>query len=190
MMMLHYIKFVFQITPKERQSAETFYLSKIGAEICSVSADEETTLMAHHPRYQELCEIYGEPIIKRATASSVHPDSLAAGMVRCTLQMENNGSDSPEDMETVERDVPRRFTVSNLLSIVGKAFGIDRPGLLELQAELESERRILKPATRPIGMFLEGSSAKILVRWDKERVEQCTQLKSSTASNSVDPRLV
>ena len=139
-------------------------------------------MTSRHPRYLELCEKYGHPIIKRVTASSVHPDSLAAGLVRCILQMDENDSGESDGTEIVECEVPRRFTVSNLLSIVGKAFGIDRPGLLELELELTSEKRIMKPATRPIGMFVEGPSARILVRWDKERVKHCMQLKDTITS--------
>lgn len=53
------------ITPAERTNAEVFYLSRIARQLSSVPEGSESTVLALHPRYRELCAAYGEPAVVR-----------------------------------------------------------------------------------------------------------------------------
>ena len=55
------------ITPQDRRNSELYYLSLIGKELSASSSSEEQHIVESHPRYDELCEIYGPPVIKRTT---------------------------------------------------------------------------------------------------------------------------
>ncbi|KAJ6171099.1 Leucine-rich repeat typical subtype [Penicillium chermesinum] len=58
-----------KISPQDRSNAEMYYLSLIGKELSAASEGELSRIIATHPRYGELCEIYGEPAITRALVS-------------------------------------------------------------------------------------------------------------------------
>ena len=57
--MLNYSK----ITEKERLNAEKYYLNEITAELMAVDQDRRHEVLSRHPRWTELCEEYGEPVI-------------------------------------------------------------------------------------------------------------------------------
>ena len=54
------------VTPVERQNAELYYLSTITKELTNASTPaEEEQIHESHPRWSELCGIYGEPVVSR-----------------------------------------------------------------------------------------------------------------------------
>ncbi|KAF2793341.1 RNI-like protein [Melanomma pulvis-pyrius CBS 109.77] len=118
------------ILPKERLNAESYYLSLIGRELTFAPPHLEKQILASHPRYKDLCEEYGEPVVNRG-ASSVNPNSLAARLIRFTFYLGESakralaqiGSDG-KDAEKFEAEIPMSFTAYSLLGVVGKRFGI------------------------------------------------------------------
>ncbi|KAH9845300.1 PAC2-involved in the stabilization of microtubles [Teratosphaeria destructans] len=181
-----------KITDKERLNAETYYLNQIAISISSVaSVHEEEAVKAAHPRWTELCEEYGEPIVLNKTdQGDVDPSSLAARLLHITFVHAN---------DTWEDEVPKAFSIYDLLGMVGKRLGV-MPLKLRLvhetgekdpvrsvgageggpdwwdssdedegsgpgaRAENRVERHVeLVAGTRPIGTYIEGSSARVRV---------------------------
>lgn len=111
-----------KVTEKERLNAETYYLSLIAAEIAkSSSEDEADGVRKRNPRWSELCEEYGEPAIIRQRKKGVmvdgevDPDSLAARLVNVTFS---------HDGKTWVEEIPKAFTVYEVLGLVGKKLRI------------------------------------------------------------------
>lgn len=70
-----------------------YYLSLIGKELSATSEEEESRVLAAHPRYSALCELYGEPTITRAVVADgsgtrvIHPRSVAARLVKMAFRL-------------------------------------------------------------------------------------------------------
>jgi hypothetical protein len=129
------------ILPKERLNAESYYLSLIGKELNFAPATLEKQILASHPRYKELCEEYGEPVINR-DANKVNPNSLAARLIRFSFHLSESAKTAlarsqPERKshgDTFEAEIPISFTAYSLLGVVGKRFGI-KPMMCRLVCE-------------------------------------------------------
>lgn len=84
-------------------------------------------MLANHPRYKGLCEIYGEPeiVTKARAAGDPEAGTLEARIVRFTFRMSNDGATGAEE-KVVEKkqDIPRTIDVYRLKGIVGRLFGI------------------------------------------------------------------
>lgn len=120
---------VLQITPKERLNAEAYYLSQIGKELSLSPDSAKASIIARHPRYAELCATYGEPAIERKVLDEIHPNSLAARLVRCRVRLGPSFETSSTELvkaraTTAELEIPRSFTIYNVLSLVGKLFSL------------------------------------------------------------------
>lgn len=84
-------------------------------------------MLASHPRYKDLCEIYGEPelVTKARAAGEPEPGTLEARIVRFTFRMNNGGATGAEDtILEKKQDIPRTVDVYRLKGIVGRLFGI------------------------------------------------------------------
>jgi hypothetical protein len=125
------------ITPQDRRNGELYYLSLIGKELSASSHSEEQRILESHPRYNELCEVYGPPVVKRATDSSVNPRSLAARLITFKFYLPTHSSPSEHDTTVgysqsqtshkhteQRRDIPRTFDIYRIKAIVARLFSI------------------------------------------------------------------
>ncbi|KAH8428140.1 uncharacterized protein LDX57_005845 [Aspergillus melleus] len=116
-----------KITAKDRSNAELYYLSLIGKELSANSETAEPEILKKHPRYSELCKIYGEPIVSRASDStgagtSVNPRSVAARLVKMVFHLR---PDNTQTFETIKsKEIPRSFDTFQLKAIVSRLFSL------------------------------------------------------------------
>ncbi|KAF2447974.1 tubulin-specific chaperone-like protein E [Karstenula rhodostoma CBS 690.94] len=106
------------ITDKERLNAESYYLSLIAKELAYAPEADEAAILEGHPRWKELCDEYGEPVVARSKGG-VNPNSLAARLVKLHVYLGGLGEE-----RTTTLEIPARCTVYTLLGLVGRAFGV------------------------------------------------------------------
>jgi hypothetical protein len=121
-----------KISPQDRTNAELYYLSLIGKELSANTRTEEDRILKSHPRFAELCEIYGDPAVKRESESksqgvAVKPRSVAARLVNfrfylssSTFSMDLGEDKSPEKVY----EIPRSFDVYRIKAIVSRIFAL------------------------------------------------------------------
>ncbi|KAH7328929.1 hypothetical protein B0I35DRAFT_31013 [Stachybotrys elegans] len=102
------------ITHADRTNAEMFYLSRIARQLAGVPESAETPVLAQHPRYAELCEVYGEPYINRQ--QEVNPSFLEARLVRVTFHR--------SDGDTKTTRIPKSSDIYAVKGIAGRLFGL------------------------------------------------------------------
>ncbi|KAJ5088441.1 hypothetical protein N7456_012057 [Penicillium angulare] len=126
------------ISLQDRSNAEMYYLSLIGKELSATSEEEESSILATHPRYAELCSLYGEPRITRAVESdgsghrAIHPRSVAARLVKLAFhlsqpQSSSTGNASSESRVSV-KEVPTSFNTYQVKAIVSRLFALPAYG--------------------------------------------------------------
>lgn len=115
------------ITTADRSNAEMYYLSRIGKEMAEVSESDEGTVISQHRRYDELCKIYGEPVVVRKSDANINPNFLEARLIKFTFYMSGDGNPDTESSKDIE--IPKGFDIYRVKSIVGKAFGVRPSGL-------------------------------------------------------------
>ncbi|KAK0389570.1 hypothetical protein NLU13_3145 [Sarocladium strictum] len=103
-----------EITSDDRMNAEMFYLSRIAKQLAAVPESAENTVKAQHPRYRELCEIYGEPDVIRS--DEVNPSFLEARLLTVTFTCEGKGK--------VTKRIPKSFDIYAVKGIAGGLFGL------------------------------------------------------------------
>lgn len=109
------------ISSKDRLNSESYYLSQIALAISRLPADVPAkTVTSQHPRYEELCEEYGEPDIVRKQPV-LNPNALAARLLKLTLRY--NG----KEVGIIE--LPKRFSVYTLSGMVGRSLALRPSGL-------------------------------------------------------------
>lgn len=104
-----------QITPNDRSNAELFYLSRIAKHLAAVPETAEATVLALHPRYAALCDIYGAPDVIRT--QEVNPAFLQARLVTLVLRCAGHRGD-----KTVR--IPQSFDMYAVKALVGKMYGL------------------------------------------------------------------
>ncbi|XP_014555432.1 hypothetical protein COCVIDRAFT_27637 [Bipolaris victoriae FI3] len=174
------------ITEKERLNAESYYLSMIAKELQFASKNLREEILKSHPRYECLCEEYGEPDIQRS-ANAVNPNSLAARLLRIRFYL----ATSPSTI--FETEIPMGSTAYTTLGVVGKHLNIKpikcrlvwetgdwmsvRKSATEIveddwnsddsEAEMGMERVMreveILPGTRSIGTWIDGTEATVRV---------------------------
>jgi len=181
-----------KITDKERLNAETYYLGQIASELSLVDDQQRTAVLARHPRYQALCEEYGEPaILTQPRANEIDPNSLEARLVSITFAP---SSPSLSAHKQWIEEIPKSLSTYALLGLVGKHLrilplklrlvwetgehdpvkdeGSEAPEWWDSSDE-ESEaeggewvaREVeLVPGTRPLGTYMEGREARVRVQ--------------------------
>ncbi|GKZ18476.1 hypothetical protein AbraIFM66951_003354 [Aspergillus brasiliensis] len=124
LVMLNYGK----ITPKDRNNGELYYLSLIGKELSASPETAEEGILAKHPRYEELCELYGQPVIRRAESGAggvaVNPRSVAARLVKLVFRLSQTESAGSEGAISKVKEVPRSFDTYQVKAIVSRLFGL------------------------------------------------------------------
>lgn len=174
------------INPKERLNAESYYLSMIAKEVQFAPENLTEQILKSHPRYEWLCEEYGEPDVQRSS-NRVNPNSLAARLLRVRFYL------AADKSRTYEAEIPMSCTAYTVLGMVGKHFGI-KPMECKLlwetgdwmpaksavvdfdEDEWDSEDseeggkvdRMMRevqvvPGTRSIGTWIDGSEAVVRV---------------------------
>ncbi|KAF4983487.1 hypothetical protein FZEAL_1110 [Fusarium zealandicum] len=103
-----------KVTPADRNNAEMFYLSRIAKQLGSVSEDVEAEVLALHPRYAELCEIYGAPSVVRRL--EVNPAFLEARLITVGFHAE-------QGEENVTK-IPKSYDIYAVKGVAGKLFGL------------------------------------------------------------------
>ncbi|KAL5618694.1 hypothetical protein FOVSG1_000916 [Fusarium oxysporum f. sp. vasinfectum] len=103
-----------QITPADRSNAEMFYLSRIAKQLAAAPEDAEQEVLANHPRYADLCKIYGEPNIVRRL--EVNPAFLEARLVTVGFHL--------QDGEEKVKKIPKSYDIYAVKGIAGKLFGL------------------------------------------------------------------
>jgi hypothetical protein len=112
------------ISLQDRSNAEMYYLSLIGKTLSATSEEEEPSILAEHPRYAELCELYGEPNITRAVLSDgsgkrmIHPRSVAARLVKMAFRL------SGSDRQIHVKEIPGSFNSYQVKALVARLFGL------------------------------------------------------------------
>ncbi|KAI2918492.1 hypothetical protein CBS63078_3054 [Aspergillus niger] len=122
--MLNYGK----ITPKDRNNGELYYLSLIGKELSASPETAEAGILAQHPRYSELCDLYGQPVIRRAESgtggAAVNPRSVAARLVKLVFHLSQTEAVAREGSTIKAKEVPRSFDTYQVKAIVSRLFGL------------------------------------------------------------------
>ncbi|KID90223.1 Cytoskeleton-associated protein, Gly-rich domain protein [Metarhizium guizhouense ARSEF 977] len=103
-----------QVKAADRTNAEMFYLSRIAKQLATVPESAEHTILVQHPRYKELCDIYGEPDVIRR--DEVNPSFLEARLISVTFHFEGG--------QTKTCRIPRSFDVYAVKGIAGKLFDL------------------------------------------------------------------
>lgn len=116
-----------KITPQDRSNGELYYLSLIAKELSAFPLTFQPKILASHPRYGELCEKYGEPIIKRAETAgpgnTVNPRSVAARLLRIAFYLPSS-ADTPNTLKMKVKEVPRSFDTYQVKAIVSRLFSL------------------------------------------------------------------
>lgn len=118
------------ITPAERVNAELYYLSTIASALALVPPDQESQITNQHPRYAELCALYGEPTITRTAPDAVGVHTLAARLIDFKFvfypsvphEPGRDGGDGTKAAMEKKKQVPRGFDVYRVKGIVGRLF--------------------------------------------------------------------
>lgn len=130
---LHTLNFS-AISPQDRSNAEMYYLSLIGKELSATSAEEEQKVLVAHPRYSELCDLYGEPVLTRAIVSDgsgervIHPRSVAARLARLSFRLINpstiprEGDSGDHPSGTIVKEIPTSFNTYQVKALVSRLF--------------------------------------------------------------------
>ncbi|MCJ1461526.1 hypothetical protein MMC07_000123 [Pseudocyphellaria aurata] len=110
------------VTVEERQNAEPYYLSQIARELAAVGSSdgERRRVLEEHPRYAELCEVYGDPAAPRDRDDLV-PGTLEAMIVKFTFYLIDKEGKAVGEKK---KDIPRSVDVYRVKGIVGLLFGI------------------------------------------------------------------
>lgn len=133
------------IRAKERRDDEQLYLKRILHELAAVqqTPEDQARVLAFHPRYQRLRELYPEIYTQhqagRGGGSSSGPTTLASSLVRVKIV--------PMSMQATTFDplvkkIPERMKVSQLKVLVANKFGVEvQDQLLSFRADTKVRRR-------------------------------------------------
>ncbi|KAL4867771.1 hypothetical protein BDV12DRAFT_112340 [Aspergillus spectabilis] len=120
------------ISAKDRSNGELYYLSLIGKELSASPETSESDILAAHPRYTELCQIHGEPLITRATKTlgadaAINPRSVAARLVRIAFCLGQADTATPETNPNDKfkvKEIPRSYDTYQVKAIASRLFGL------------------------------------------------------------------
>lgn len=119
-----------KITQQDRTNGELYYLSLIGKELSASSAADEVRILATHPRYSALCEIYGVPTVVRKSdgvqGTNIKPGSVAARLVTFEFYQTSSAPTSDTISEPVSKSclIPKTFDTYRIKGIVSRLFSL------------------------------------------------------------------
>ncbi|KAH7330097.1 hypothetical protein BKA65DRAFT_50476 [Rhexocercosporidium sp. MPI-PUGE-AT-0058] len=113
-----------KITAADRTNSEMFYVSKIAKEISEAPESKEREIISRHPRYAELCEKHGAPLIARKEAGASTPDYMEGRLIKFTFYFPPNNLEGQTEEIKIERKIPKSFDVYRVKGLVGKMFGV------------------------------------------------------------------
>jgi hypothetical protein len=156
-------------------------MSLIVQELSLAPESETPKIKESHPRWDELCEEYGEPTIKRQS-DHIDPRSLAARLLTLEFSLSPAAAslfNKSSDEKAMVKHLPKRFNIYSVLGAMARAYGQNfvAPGLsLNLvtedweDIEGKMEKRVVRliPETRGIGTFLEDGERVGRVRVEYE----------------------
>jgi len=180
------------VTAADRTNADMFYLSRIARQLAAAPAAEAGAVLAHHRRWAELCDAYGEPAVVRL--SEVNPNFLEARLVGVEFYLARAG------LEPVEKNVeiPKSVDIYAVKGIAGRLFDLsplrlrlvwetgewdpvagfdeeDDDSSDEAELEADKEREAEKEAGEKVGADAdaeaESQSGRKAGRWVKREVE-------------------
>ncbi|KAI5282685.1 hypothetical protein KEM54_002629 [Ascosphaera aggregata] len=153
------------IDASDRQNGELYYLSLIRKQLGAHQIQEETSILRDHPRFQELCEMYGEQTIDRAGlgADAINPRSLAARLVNITFYL-------PESGQSVKKEIPKTMDVYTVKAFVARQFNIP-PLTFRIVWETEEWDPVFREVVD------EGE-------WDSEDEDEYVQLRGTIDDNT------
>lgn len=115
-----------KITQQDRTNGELYYLSLIGKEISASSTADEAKILATHPRYSALCEIYGAPNVTRQSegvqGTKIKPGSVAARLVTFDFYQSSSGTMSEPAIKSCL--IPKTFDTYKIKGIVSRLFSL------------------------------------------------------------------
>lgn len=88
-----------QITLPERQNAELYYLSQVSKQVAAATDNtEERQILEENPRWNDLCDIHGEPsVTKKTDTEATGVGTLAARVTEFTFHI------STDDLQTARK---------------------------------------------------------------------------------------
>lgn len=119
-----------------------YYLSLIGKELSATPEEDEPGILSTHPRYSELCDLYGEPTIARAVAAdgsgkrTVHPRTVAARLIKMAFRLSNSSSSTGSEKEKFNesnapghvKEIPASFDSYQVKALVSRLFNLPAYG--------------------------------------------------------------
>ncbi|GMF43643.1 unnamed protein product [Phytophthora fragariaefolia] len=127
---------VFNASPireKERQEAEQLYLKRILHELAVIGdiSSEHEQVLAAHPRYARLRELYPEISIESGGAgsntSAAGPRKLASSLIKVSIIPMSMQATS---LEPLVKKIPQQMKVSQLKLLIEAKFGVEVPSQL------------------------------------------------------------
>lgn len=121
-----------KVSQQDRTNGELYYLSLIGKELSINSTSDEATILATHPRYSTLCEVYGAPSITHKLAglqgANMNPGSVAARLVTFEfyqmLSPNSNNVVEPSGEKSKLCTIPKTFDIYRIKGIVSRLFSL------------------------------------------------------------------
>lgn len=160
------------ISTSDRSNAEMFYLSRIAKQLAAVPEPAEPTVLAQHPRYAQLCRLYGEPDVIRR--NEINPSFLEARLV--TVAFHSPGRTGAD----VSRRIPKSFDVYAVRGIAGRLLGMSP---LELQLVWETGE------WDPVAGYEDGEDGQSSGDEEEEQLQQCQDgTTSSPGADDEDER--
>lgn len=112
------------ISPKDRENAEMFYLSKIGKALAQVPESRESTVTHQHRRFAELCKLHGAPVVVREGPKAVDENFVEGRLIKFFFHFPSKAGAEQKDGITKELEIPKSFDVYRVKGIVGRLFDI------------------------------------------------------------------
>lgn len=123
-----------RVGAQDRADAETYYLSRIARQLAAVplGSPEEAAVKARHPRYDELCQIHGEPdIVRHDGKAEANPAALEARLVDVTFAFDKSefvgppitvlgGKGKKRAVMQQKARIPKSFDMYGLRSIAAR----------------------------------------------------------------------
>lgn len=103
------------VTATDRGNAEMFYLSRIAKQLAAVPESAEESVLTQHPRYSELCDVYGAPDVIRR--NEINPAFLEARLV--TVEFHRAGTEEKKNAK-----IPKSYDIYAVKGLAGKLFGL------------------------------------------------------------------